>query len=114
LPCESTWSSAPSFDQYSFSELTSKMPGQVLLGMQRADRPSVFPVTGSFAYHALASGISWGGLLMLIVAGGSDIPATPDRLARLIAPLIPFDLLVPSIAGLNMTGLADGKAGVSR
>jgi membrane protease YdiL (CAAX protease family) len=63
------------------------------------------------AYYALAFGISWGGMLMVIVAGGSYIPATSDQFTRLIGLVIPFTLLGPSIAGLIMTGLADGTAG---
>jgi membrane protease YdiL (CAAX protease family) len=50
-------------------------------------------------------------MLLVFVAGGSDIPATSDQFTRLIGLVIPFTLLGPSIAGLIMTGLADGKAG---
>jgi hypothetical protein len=63
------------------------------------------------AFYVLAFGISWGGMLLVFVAGGSDIPATSDQFTRLIRLVIPFTVLGPSIAGLIMTGLADGKAG---
>ena len=36
-----------SLAQYSFSEFTSKMSGQVFVCVHRARRPSVLPVTGS-------------------------------------------------------------------
>ena len=49
--------------------------------------------------------------MLVILAGGSSIPATVEQFKRLIPFAIPFMLLGPSIAGIVMTGVADGKAG---
>jgi membrane protease YdiL (CAAX protease family) len=62
-------------------------------------------------YYVLAFAISWGGLLLVIVFGGSSIPATVEQFKRLIPFAIPFMLFGPSIAGMIMTGLVDGKPG---
>jgi membrane protease YdiL (CAAX protease family) len=61
-------------------------------------------------YYALVVAISWGGILLLAVPGG--IPGTSSDVAR----LFPFALIVqfagPSIAGILMTGLVSGRAGL--
>lgn len=64
------------------------------------------------AYYVLTFAISWGGLLLVIIAGGSSIPATVEEFKRLIPFAIPFMLLGPSVAGMVMTGLVDGRAGL--
>jgi membrane protease YdiL (CAAX protease family) len=63
------------------------------------------------AYYVLAFVISWGGILLVIVGGRSAVPATQEQFDRLMPFAIPFMLFGPGIAGIVMTGLADGKAG---
>ena len=61
-------------------------------------------------FYALVFAISWGGILILI--GSGRIPGTAEEVER----LFPFALLVqfagPSIAGILMTGLVSGRAGL--
>lgn len=61
-------------------------------------------------FYALVFAISWGGLLILV--GPGRIPGTPEDVKR----LFPFALAVlfagPSIAGILMTGLVSGRAGL--
>jgi membrane protease YdiL (CAAX protease family) len=63
-------------------------------------------------YYVLTFAISWGGMLLVISAGGSTIPATVEQFQRLIPFAIPFMLLGPSVAGIALTGLIDGRAGL--
>jgi uncharacterized protein len=63
------------------------------------------------AFYVLAFVISWGGILLVIIGGRSDVPATQEQFDRLMPFAIPFMLFGPGIAGIVMTGLADGKAG---
>ena len=65
-------------------------------------------------YYVLTFAISWGGLMLVIITGGSGIPATVEEFRRLIPFAIPFILLGPSIAGMLMTGLVEGRAGFRR
>ena len=62
-------------------------------------------------YYALVFAISWGGIL-LIVGGPGGIPGSREQ----VETLIPFVLLAlfagPSVAGLLMTGLSSGRAGL--
>jgi membrane protease YdiL (CAAX protease family) len=61
-------------------------------------------------YYALVFAISWGGILMLVAPGG--IPGEPEDVAR----LFPFTLAAlfagPSVAGVVMTALVSGRAGL--
>ena len=63
------------------------------------------------AFYVLAFAISWGGILLVIIGGRSALPATQEQFDRLMPFAIPFMLFGPGIAGIVMTGLADGKAG---
>lgn len=62
------------------------------------------------SFYALVFGISWGGILILV--GPGRIPGTTHEVER----LFPFALVVlfagPSIAGVLMTGLVSGRAGL--
>jgi membrane protease YdiL (CAAX protease family) len=62
------------------------------------------------SYYALVFTISWGGIL--IVVGPTGVPGEPEDVAR----LFPFTLVAlfagPSVAGVMMTGLVYGKAGL--
>ena len=62
------------------------------------------------AFYALVFAISWGGILFLV--GPGNIPGTAEQVER----LFPFVLLAlfagPSVAGLVMTGVTSGRAGL--
>ena len=64
----------------------------------------------ALSYYALVFAISWGGILVLVAPGG--IPGEPEEVAR----LFPFALTAlfagPSVAGLVMTALVSGRAGL--
>ena len=62
-------------------------------------------------FYALAFAISWGGILM-VVGGPGGIPGTPEQVARLFRFVILALLAGPSVAGLLVTGLVDGRAGL--
>jgi uncharacterized protein len=62
------------------------------------------------SYYALVFTISWGGILILVAPSG--IPGEPEHVAR----LFPFTLAAlfagPSVAGVAMTVLVSGRAGL--
>ena len=62
-----------------------------------------------FGYFALAYGISWGGILILFIAGGLDLAALQPLDMGLMFVLM---LLGPSTSGLALTALLDGRAGL--
>jgi uncharacterized protein len=61
-------------------------------------------------YYALVFAISWGGILILVGSGG--IPGTSEQVARLFPSVLVMQFAGPSIAGLFMTGLVSGGAGL--
>ena len=60
-------------------------------------------------YFALAYGISWGGILVVLGATGFDLTVLRPLETGLIFVCM---LLGPSIAGLTMTALLDGRVGL--
>jgi membrane protease YdiL (CAAX protease family) len=61
-------------------------------------------------YYTLAFAISWGGML-LVIGGPGGLPGTPEQADRLMG--IAFSLMAgPSVAGLLLTGLVSGRAGL--
>lgn len=62
------------------------------------------------AYFLLAFVISWGGIAVLVIPGG--LPKTSAELEALFLPVFLVMLCGPSIAGLAMTLLLDGRAGL--
>lgn len=62
-------------------------------------------------YYAIAFAISWGGIL-IVVGGPGGIPGTPEQ----VETLFPFALLAmfagPPVAGMLLTGLLYGRAGL--
>jgi membrane protease YdiL (CAAX protease family) len=61
------------------------------------------------AYFALAYSISWGGILIVLIATGFDLSALMPFETSL---LFVFMLLGPSTSGLTLTVLLDGRAGM--
>jgi len=62
-------------------------------------------------YFALVFAISWGGLLW--TAGGpGGIPVAPDRVDALLPGMILSVLAGPSVAGILLVGLVEGRAGL--
>lgn len=62
-------------------------------------------------YFALAFAISWGAVL-LVIGGSGGIPGTTEQTGRLL-PLVVLAMLVgPSVAGILLTGLVYGRAGL--
>lgn len=64
------------------------------------------------SYLALTFAISWGGIILAVGFGPGGFSATPQQF-RMTAPYaaIPAMLLGPSVAGILLTGLVDGRAG---
>ena len=61
-------------------------------------------------YFALAFAMSWTGVVLVVGPGG--IPATIDRLMTLGPAVYAAMLVGPSVAGLLMTSVVSGRAGV--
>ena len=61
------------------------------------------------AYYALTFAISWGVILVMIALNG--LPATKEQKDAELLVVILAVLLGPSVSGLLMTGLVDGRAG---
>jgi membrane protease YdiL (CAAX protease family) len=63
-----------------------------------------------FSYFALAFAISWGGILLIIWRFGG-IPATMEQFNMQLPLAIPAMLGGPSVAGILLTGITNGKTG---
>jgi uncharacterized protein len=61
-------------------------------------------------YFALAFAISWGGIL--IVVGPSGFPGTPEQTEMLLPFVVLAMLAGPSVAGILLTSLVHGRAGL--
>jgi len=61
-------------------------------------------------YFALTLAISWGGILIVVGPGG--IPGTREEFERLLPVVVLAMLAGPSVAGLLLTGLFHGRAGL--
>lgn len=61
-------------------------------------------------YYVLAFAISWGGGL-LVIGGPGGIPATAEQFTGLLPLVIPMLLAGPSVSGILLTILVDGRAG---
>ena len=62
-------------------------------------------------YFALAFAISWGGVL-LVIGGPGGIPGTKEEFETLLPFVILAMLAGPSVAGILLTGLVHGRAGL--
>jgi membrane protease YdiL (CAAX protease family) len=61
-------------------------------------------------FYALVFAISWGGILILV--GPGRIPGTTEEVKRLFTFALVVMFAGPSIAGILMTGLVSGRAGL--
>jgi uncharacterized protein len=61
-------------------------------------------------YFALAFAISWGGVLIVVGPGG--FPGTLEQFETLLPFAILAMLVGPSVAGILLTGLVHGRAGL--
>lgn len=61
-------------------------------------------------FYALVFAISWGGILILV--GPGRIPGTTEQVERLFPSVLVVQFAGPSIAGILMTGLVSGRAGL--
>src|SRR5215208_1573714 len=64
------------------------------------------------SYYALAFAITWGTILIVVGLGPSGILATNEQYSTLMAFLYPMMLVGPSVAGIVLTGLLYGRAGL--
>lgn len=62
------------------------------------------------SYYAVVFAISWGGIL-IVIGGPGAIPGSPEQAERLMPAALLALFAGPSIAGLLLTGLLDGRAG---
>ncbi len=60
-------------------------------------------------YFALTFAISWGGFILVVGPGG--FPGTKEQFGTLFPIVVSAMLAGPSIAGILLTGLVDGRAG---
>jgi membrane protease YdiL (CAAX protease family) len=72
---------------------------------------SFFKRHSVLTYYVLAFAISWGAMLF-VIGGLSGIPATTAQMAGMMAPVVASLMAGPSVAGLLLTGLFDGGAGL--
>src|SRR5215212_9273838 len=63
------------------------------------------------SFYALAFAIIWGGLIM-VVGGPSEIPGSPEKFETRFGLVLLAWLAGPSVAGILMTGLLYGRAGL--
>jgi membrane protease YdiL (CAAX protease family) len=64
------------------------------------------------SFYSLAFFITWGTILFVIGAGPNAILATKDQYSTLMAFLYPMMLVGPSVAGIVLTGILYGRAGL--
>src|SRR5215203_2799670 len=65
------------------------------------------------SYFALAFAISWGGVL-LVIGGPGAMPGTGRRYETLLPIVGPAMLAGSAVAGILLTGLVDGRAGLRK
>jgi membrane protease YdiL (CAAX protease family) len=63
------------------------------------------------SYYVLAFAISWGAML-LVIGGPVGIPATPKQMVSMMGPVVAALMAGPSVAGLLLTSIVDGRAGL--
>jgi membrane protease YdiL (CAAX protease family) len=64
------------------------------------------------SFFALAFAISWGGILSAVGLGPGGFSATPQQFQKAVPYAVPAMVLGPAVAGILLTGLIDGRAGL--
>jgi len=64
------------------------------------------------SYFVLAFAISWGAILIAVGLGPGGFSATPQQLQMAVPYAVPVMVLGPGVAGMLLTGLIDGRAGL--
>ena len=64
------------------------------------------------SYYALAFAISWGAILLAVGLGPGGFSATPQQFQEDVPYAVPAMILGPGLAGILMTGLLYGRAGL--
>lgn len=64
------------------------------------------------SYFTLTFAISWGGMLFVVGVGAGGFSVTPEQLQTLVPYAVPAMIVGPSVAGLLLTGLVAGRAGL--
>src|SRR5215216_972284 len=64
------------------------------------------------SFYALAFAITWGTILIVVGVGPSAILATKEQYETPMSFLYPMMLVGPSVAGIVLTGLLYGRAGL--
>ena len=65
------------------------------------------------SYYVLTFTISWGSLLVAVGLGPGGFSATPEQFQALVPYTVPAMLLGPGVVAILLTGLVDGRAGLS-
>jgi uncharacterized protein len=63
-------------------------------------------------YYVLTFAISWGAILLAVGLGPGGFSATPQQFQMAVPYAVPAMILGPSVAGILLTGLLYGKAGL--
>ena len=66
------------------------------------------------SYYALAFAISWGAILLAVGLGPGGFSATPQQFQMDVPYAVPAMILGPGVAGILMTGLLYGRAGLRK
>jgi uncharacterized protein len=64
------------------------------------------------SFYALAFAISWGAILLVLGLGPGGFSATPQQFQKAVPYAVPAMVLGPGVAGILLTGLIDGRAGL--
>ena len=65
----------------------------------------------ALTFYALVFAISWGGML-LVVGGPGGIPGSSEQVEKLMPSVLLALFAGPSVAGVLVTGLVSGRAGL--
>ena len=64
------------------------------------------------SFYTLAFAISWGGFLLVVGLGPAGFSATPQQLQKDVPYAVLAMVLGPGLAGILLTALIDGRAGL--
>lgn len=64
------------------------------------------------SYFILTFAVSWGGMLSVVGVGAGGFSVTPEQLQTLVPYAVPAMIVGPSLAGLLLTSLVAGRAGL--